>query len=328
MSRLRYITCLAFGLLLSFCRAEFPIEDADLTIPRPNQQPEFDPDAPIEDLVLKPFDEQTEQFVVPISGSGPPLGWVGINNSANNHYEEKRLGNDGLFCANVPLAQDQINNVTFVPFDRINREGEDIVITIAQSGTPANLPATPSTDDLDNIALGANGFNHTVSVQDGKLNELFDGNNGTVVVLDNDAIRRDYIEFDLSREAHVLSVAIHAESDCPVEEATIYFTTQSNVPLTRFSWEGTATSLHYEVQNSEWNVFQQIDNPTGVPSLLVPASNPAGYGATRIAIEFTSRDCGWIEGLHRIRDISVFAAPESSPENGPTFQQNLCESGN
>ena len=330
MSRLHHIALLSAFVLFGACRAEYPVDEVDQNIPPPNQEPEFDPDAPVKDIVIKPHDNQSEYYVVAIEGSGPPLGWVAIENPSKNHYEAVRLGNDGTFCANVPLAKDQSNTISFVPFDRTNREGTENIITILQSGTPPDLPATERVGDLENIAKGMGGFHHTVSVDEGNVSELTDESLDAYVLLDNHALRRDYIEFDLSRQADVLSVAIHAEGDCPVESATIFYTNQTSVPLTRYSLEESASSFSYEVKNPEWRVFATLDNTVErLASRNVPADNTAGYSASRIAIEFTSKDCGRLfEGQHKIKEFSAFAAPETSEQSGQTNQQNLCQSGN
>ena len=324
--------------LLLACRADYPIDEEDTTLPRPPREPAYDPNEPVE-VVIKTFELTTNEYTIPIRGTGPTLGWVKITSPNNNFEMEKDIGDSGSFCANIPLSKDQVNSVTFEPFDRTGRSGEPVIKDITQSGSPQ----VPTPEDIrsnpENIAKGMGGFNKTVEVLDGKMSYLTDGDRSTVVTLDNRTGRRDYLEFDLSREADVENIRIVSPSDCPVEEAIIYMTTQSGVPLTNSPLETIWNDLdelivdpELEPTNDEWDVWGYVYNSAGNPEVYVSPESTNGNIASRIAIEFTSKDCGLfdfiLEGAHKIREIEVEAGPEYSGSGGLSSGANLCEKGN
>lgn len=275
--------------------------------------PEDDITGPVELEVDTP-DASTYWSSVPFTGHGPVNGTLVFTTPGGGQFTEE-LGATGDFCVDVVLQKDTSNTIKFEAISPEGDYSDPVLVDIRQQGEPPNSDPAPDPEPgYSNIASGATIDTMSVSIEDGDVSALVDGDSSGHVSIRNAGTSADWMVIELNQRLPIEQIHIETTTDCPMDRYNILLNddAQSEDPIV-WSW---AVGGAY-VYGQDWTMVGSVTNGSSDETIVPSIGGPS---ARRLAIEFLSRDCGpWVgSGRHRITEIEVWAQGEEQPTDEPT----------
>jgi hypothetical protein len=245
---------------------------------------------------------------VPVTGHGPENGTLLFTTAAGGQFTEE-LGASGDFCVDVILTKDSVNTIKFEAINPAGTYSDPVLIDVRQDGNPPD--ATPGPDPLPgytNIASGAEITAMSVSVEEGAVSAIVDGDTSGSVSIRNAATDADWMVLELTDRLAIQQIHIETATDCPMESYRILLNDDPNSgPPIEYSW---LSGLYY--YGNGWTMVGVVDNGTADQTIEPAIGDPK---ARRMAIEFLSGDCGPFVGTgrHKISEIEVWARGDVEP---------------
>lgn len=260
---------------------------------------------------------------VPMTGHGPPNGTLLFSTPGGGQFTEE-LGATGDFCVDVILQKDTVNTVKFEAINTNGQYSEPVFVDIRQEGQPPDVePGDDPEPGYSNIAAGSTIQAMSVSVEEGSVAALVDGDSSAAVSLRNANTSVDWMVIELKERLPIQQVHIQTTQDCPLESYRILLNDdpQSGDPLVWSWWPEGAY-----VYGDGWTMIANVSGG-GTDQTITPAiGDPLAH---RMAIQFLSSDCGPVvgSGRHRITEIEVWGRGQNTPGQPTGNGAPSCTSG-
>jgi hypothetical protein len=257
----------------------------------------------------------TKWSSIPVTGHGPPNGTLYITTGAGGQISEQ-LPASGKFCVDVVLAKNTVNTIKFEAIDTTGEYSDPVLIDVTQDGDPPDANPNPEPQPgYSNIALNANISAHSVSVEEGELSALVDGDSTGAVSLTDAPLSLDWLVIDLKERLPIEQFHIETTEDCPLEEYDIL--------LHDGAESGNPVGGAFSTPGEGWTVVASMVDGSSDETLEPALGSPK---ARRMAIHFLSDDCGSFGGRHKITEIEVWGRGESTPEEPKQNNAPSCTS--
>jgi hypothetical protein len=244
-----------------------------------------------------------------MTGHGPANGTLLFTTPGGGQFAEE-LGASGDFCVDVFLMPDSVNTIKFEAIDINGDYSEPVLVDVRQDGEPPDT--TPGPDPLPgytNIVSGAAITDMSVSVEEGDVSAMVDGDSSGAVSIRNAATDADWMVIELNERLPIQQIHIETATDCPMESYRILLNDdpQSGNPIEYDWWSG----LYY--YGNGWTMIGSVTDGSADETIEPAIGDPR---AQRLAIEFLSGDCGPFigSGRHKITEIEVWARGEADNE--------------
>lgn len=246
---------------------------------------------------------------IAVTGHGPANGTLVFTTPGGGQFTED-LGASGDFCVDVILMSDSVNKVKFEAIDLEGEYSDPVFIDVRQYGTPPDTrPGPDPAPGYTNIVAGADISHMSVSVEDGDVSAMVDGDTSGSVSIRNAAADADWLVIEFNERLPIQQIHIETATDCPMERYAILLNDdpQSGAPI-KYNW---VTGLYY--YGSGWTMVGFVSEGSADQTLVPSIGDPR---AQRMAIEFLSGDCGPLlgSGRHKIKEIEVWARSEDNPD--------------
>lgn len=280
----------------------------------------MEPDASTPELTVDPPELSTYWSSVPITGRGPVNGTLIYTTPGGGQFTAS-LNGSGDFCVDVILQKDVVNTIKF---EAVNSGGvytPASFVDVRQQGDPPGTDPNPEPNvGYTNIAAGAEIRDMSVSIEEGSVAALVDGDSTGVVSIRNDISEPDWIVIELTERIPIEQIHLETSNDCPLESLKILLNddAQSGNPVID-EWFG-------ESYGEGWIMVANVSGNAAAEQTLEPAiGDPL---AQRLAIEFLSADCGPLVGggRHKITEIEVWGRGEDVPDDTPSNNAPSCTS--
>ena len=273
---------------LTACTVQPPDEQVDPTNPMP------DAGSTMPTLRLDPTLMMTNYFSVPVSGKGPTYGSLLVETPERGAYSTT-IGHDGCFCLDVPLTPSTTNTLKFKAMDGQGQYTPEVTAAVTQSGSP---PGQPAPGQPTALARGGTVHATTLTVHQGSLASLTDGNASTWVDVENATFSDDWIAIKLAQRGLVDLVRVRSLSTCPMKEFRLFISDAAS-PGPAVQGAADWKHLYYETNGDGDNAYVMF-TPTA---------------ASYFGIQFLSTDCYGPVSNHLISEIDVFTPPPPPPDS-------------
>ncbi len=242
----RRISSLVLGGLLftgtfgAGCAVEEPSALPGMTTPGGGRDVDLGPGAGDNKDLLPPDDGEvappvldapirsTTYTTVPVHGMAKPGASVVIEGTANGNIAAD-VASDGRFCADVKLAVNRTNILSFRTIDLVGKESTTVELAIQQTGTaPAPITSAP---ESENVAIGGSGSsagmyahrNDEDALIDGDVAVSFGGRHAPFTHSATAMVR-------LSGTTSLDRIKLRAPSDCPFTAPFDVYVTTLDAP--------------------------------------------------------------------------------------------------
>lgn len=277
-------------------------------------------DASTPELIVNPPDVSTYWNSIPITGHGPANATLIYTTPGGGQFTAD-LNGSGDFCVDVILQKNSVNTIKFEAVNSGAVYTPASFVDVRQQGDPPGVDPNPVPNvGYSNIAAGAEIRDLSVSIEEGSVAALVDGDSNGVVSIRNELNGPDWMVIELNERIPIEQIHIETSSDCPLESLNILLNdnAQSGDPIID-DWGPNS-------YGDGWIMIASVTGNTAPEQTLEPViGDPL---AQRLAIEFLSADCGPLvgSGRHKITEIEVWGRGEDVIDETPSNNAPSCTS--